>query len=95
MKFLFDDESFSFEALRAAGYASGSGADLGEVLVTCANIPDGDEEAWCREWGALADRIRGIGLAALSAGVTLVILLAFAVGVLSIQRKRIWQTRVR
>ena len=35
MKFLFDDESFSFEALRAAGYASGSGADLGEVLVTC------------------------------------------------------------
>ena len=68
MKFLFDDESFSFEALRAAGYASGSGADLGEVLVTCANIPDGDEEAWCREWGALADRIRGTGLAALSAG---------------------------
>ena len=68
MKFLFDDESFSFEALRAAGYASRSGADLGEVLVTCANIPDGDEEAWCREWGALADRIRGIGLAALSAG---------------------------
>jgi alpha-beta hydrolase superfamily lysophospholipase len=67
MKFLFDDESFSFEALRAAGYASSSGADLGEVLVTCANIPDGDEEAWCREWGALADRIRGIGLAALSA----------------------------
>jgi len=68
MKFLFDDESFSFEALRAAGYASGSGADLGEVLVTCANIPDGDEEAWCREWGALADRIRGTGLAALAAG---------------------------
>ena len=68
MKFLFDDESFSFEALRAAGYASGSGADLGEVLVTCASIPDGDEEAWCREWGALADRIRGTGLAALAAG---------------------------
>lgn len=68
MKFLFDDESFSFEALRAAGYASGSGADLGEVLVTCANIPDGDEEAWCSEWGTLADRIHGIGLAALAAG---------------------------
>ena len=68
MKFLFDDESFSFEALRAAGYASGSGADLGEVLVTCASIPDGDEEAWCRQWGALAGRIRGTGLAALAAG---------------------------
>ncbi len=35
MKFLFDDESFSFEALRAAGYADYGGAELGEVLVTC------------------------------------------------------------
>ncbi|WNM33711.1 hypothetical protein RKE30_26655 [Streptomyces sp. Li-HN-5-11] len=29
-KFLHDDESFSFEALRAAGYAAYAGADLGE-----------------------------------------------------------------
>ncbi|MFV8295104.1 hypothetical protein ACNQP7_00080 [Mycolicibacterium fortuitum] len=29
MKFLFDDESFSFETLRAAGYANAGGADLG------------------------------------------------------------------
>ena len=36
--------------------------------MTCGKIPDGDEEAWCREWGALADRVRGIGLAALAAG---------------------------
>ena len=68
MKFLFDDESFSFEALRAAGYAARGGADLGEVLAACGNIPDGDEEAWCREWGTLADRIRDTGLAALAAG---------------------------
>jgi len=68
MKFLFDDESFSFEALRAAGYASRGGADLGEVLATCARIPDGDEEAWCREWGALAARIHQAGLASLAAG---------------------------
>ncbi|MGD0984165.1 MAG: alpha/beta hydrolase [Acidimicrobiales bacterium] len=68
MKFLFDDESFSFEALRAAGYASRGGADLGEVLAACAGIPDGDEEAWCREWGALAHRIHEAGLAALTAG---------------------------
>ncbi len=67
MKFLFDDEAFSYEALRAAGYAPSGGADLGEVLVTCGNIPEGDEEAWCREWGALADRTRGIGLTALAA----------------------------
>lgn len=68
MRFLFDDESFSFEALRAAGYASHGGADLGEVLVTCGNIPDGDEEAWSREWAALAERVHGIGRAALVAG---------------------------
>ena len=30
MKFLYDDESFSFEALHAAGYAPYAGADLGE-----------------------------------------------------------------
>jgi hypothetical protein len=29
MKFLFDDESFSFEALRTAGFALYGGADLG------------------------------------------------------------------
>ena len=28
MKFLFENESFSFEALRTAGYASYGGADL-------------------------------------------------------------------
>src|SRR5208283_3238235 len=53
---------------RAPRYAGAGGTDLGEVLVTCGKIPDGDEEAWCREWGALADRVRGIGLAALAAG---------------------------
>ena len=46
MKFLYDDESFSFEALRAAGYAAYNGADLGEVLVTCRQIPEGNETAW-------------------------------------------------
>ena len=34
MKFLFDDESFSFEALRTAGFTLFGGADLGEVLAT-------------------------------------------------------------
>jgi hypothetical protein len=35
MKFLYDDASFSFEALRATGFADYGGAELGEVLVTC------------------------------------------------------------
>ena len=39
MKFLFDNPSFSFEALRAAGFANYGGADLGEILVTARAIP--------------------------------------------------------
>ncbi|QKV74100.1 S9 family peptidase [Amycolatopsis sp. Hca4] len=70
MKFLFDDESFSFEALRAAGYTAHAGADLGEVLVTCRNIPEGDEAAWSAQWAATAARVEGIGREALAAGHT-------------------------
>ncbi|WP_405834078.1 alpha/beta hydrolase family protein [Streptomyces sp. NBC_01176] len=68
MKFLYDDESFSFEALRAAGYAAYGGADLGEVLVTCREIPEGDEEAWSARWGVTASRVERIGRDALAAG---------------------------
>jgi alpha-beta hydrolase superfamily lysophospholipase len=68
MKFLYDDESFSFEALRAAGYAAYAGAELGEVLVTCRQIPEGDEQAWSAQWAATAARVEGIGREALAAG---------------------------
>ena len=43
MKFLFDNESFSFETLRTAGFAAYGGADLGEVLATASHIGEGDE----------------------------------------------------
>jgi hypothetical protein len=56
MKFLYDDESFSFEALRATGFADYGGAELGEVLVTCRQIPEGDEDAWSAQWAATAER---------------------------------------
>src|SRR5580698_7259236 len=68
MKFLFDDSSFSFETLRAAGFAGDSGADLGEILVTAQGIPEGDEEAWMRSWKATADRVAAIGHTSLAAG---------------------------
>ena len=68
MKFLFDDTSFSFEALRAAGFANYSGADLGEVLATAQAIPDGDEDSWHREWKATAERVEEIGRKSLAAG---------------------------
>ncbi|GAB5900768.1 hypothetical protein [Mycolicibacterium mageritense] len=56
MKFLFDDESFSFETLRAAGYANAGGADLGEILVTARAIPEGGR-------GGLAPRMESDGAA--------------------------------
>ncbi|MCU1640096.1 MAG: alpha/beta superfamily hydrolase [Nocardia sp.] len=68
MKFLFDDESFSFETLRAAGFACYGGAELGEVVSTASRITDGDEAAWMREWEATARRVHGIGTACAAAG---------------------------
>ncbi|MEU6974000.1 alpha/beta fold hydrolase [Kitasatospora aureofaciens] len=68
MRFLYEDESFSFEALRAAGFANDGGADLGEVLTTLRNVGEGDEEAWLREWRRTAQRVHAIGTAALAAG---------------------------
>ena len=68
MRFLFDDESFSFETLRAAGFALYGGADLGEVLVTAAAITGGDEASWHRAWKATAERLRVTGEQALAAG---------------------------
>ena len=68
MKFLFDDASFSFEALRAAGFANYSGADLGEVLATAHAIPDGDEANWHRAWKATAQRVEEIGRTSLADG---------------------------
>lgn len=61
MHFIFDtDESFSFETLRAVGYAAYAGADIGEVITTAERVTPGDWESWYREWRALADRIAAI-----------------------------------
>lgn len=56
MEFIFKDEAFKFETLRAAGFAADSGADIGEVIVTTAQIPEGDEDAWTAAWKATAER---------------------------------------
>lgn len=68
MKFLFNDDSFSFETLRGAGFSVDGGADLGEIIVAVSAIGEGDEEAWHREWKALANRIADLGDASLKAG---------------------------
>jgi len=68
MKFLFDNESFSFETLRTAGFAAYGGADLGEVLATASNIGEGDEASWHQAWKATAQRVAEIGEQALASG---------------------------
>ncbi|HKC80630.1 MAG TPA: alpha/beta fold hydrolase [Gemmatimonadaceae bacterium] len=68
MKFLFDDEAFSFETLRTTGFAAYGGADLGEVLTTAAHIGEGDETTWHQAWKATAQRIAKIGEQALASG---------------------------
>jgi pimeloyl-ACP methyl ester carboxylesterase len=68
MKFLFDDESFSFEALRAACFANYGGADIGEVIATAGAIAEGDEVAWHREWKATAQRVDALGRESLEGG---------------------------
>jgi pimeloyl-ACP methyl ester carboxylesterase len=68
MRFLFDDETFSFETLRTAGFAAYGGADLGEVLTTASHIGEGDEASWHLAWKATAERVAEIGERALACG---------------------------
>src|ERR1700722_16796557 len=68
MDFIFKDEAFKFETLRAAGFAGDAGADIGEVIVTTAQIPEGDEDAWTAAWRSTAERIAERGEASLEVG---------------------------
>jgi pimeloyl-ACP methyl ester carboxylesterase len=68
MKFLFDNESFSFETMRTAGFAAYGGADLGEVLATARQIREGDEASWHQAWKATAQRVAEIGEQARASG---------------------------
>jgi hypothetical protein len=68
MDFIFKDEAFKFETLRAAGFAGDAGADIGEVIVTTAQIPEGDEDAWTAAWRSTAERVAERGEASLEVG---------------------------
>ncbi|MET7397158.1 alpha/beta fold hydrolase [Dactylosporangium sp. NPDC005572] len=68
MRFLFDNPSFSFEALRAAGFATYGGADLGEILAAARDIADGGEDAWHQTWKTTATRVQAIGEKSLAGG---------------------------
>ncbi len=60
VKCVFTDPQFSFQALRAMGAAVGGGADIAECLRTASRIPEGDMEAWYREWYALGSRLEAV-----------------------------------
>ncbi|MEU0811610.1 hypothetical protein [Streptomyces sp. NPDC005970] len=68
MEFIFKDEAFKFETLRAAGFAGDAGADIGEVIVTTAQIPEGDEDAWTAVWKSTAECTAKRGEDSLAAG---------------------------
>jgi pimeloyl-ACP methyl ester carboxylesterase len=68
LKHFFPDESFGFEALRAAGYSNCGGADVAEVIATCSRIPSGNKEVWLREWRAAGDRAATNAKVSLSKG---------------------------
>lgn len=66
--FLFDNDEFSFQALRTAGYSFSGGSVLGECLSTCGRIEDGDTESWHREWLATAMMVEAKADSFLGAG---------------------------
>jgi pimeloyl-ACP methyl ester carboxylesterase len=70
VEFIFKDEAFKFETLRAAGFAGDAGADIGEVIVTTAQIPEGNEDAWTAAWKATAERTARRGEDSLQVGDT-------------------------
>lgn len=54
--FFKSNKTFSYEALRAAGYSNYGGADLAEVVAICSRIRPGNEDEWVREWQKAAER---------------------------------------
>ncbi|SFR44053.1 alpha/beta hydrolase family protein [Halogeometricum limi] len=68
MRAYFDDQTFDYQARRAAAYAPYGGSALGEVRATVGRIPEGDFEAWHTEWRRTADRVRRVAESAAAAG---------------------------
>ncbi|TQV97814.1 alpha/beta-hydrolase [Cordyceps javanica] len=54
--FFKSNKTFSYEALRAAGYSNYGGADIAEVVAICSKIRPGNEDDWVREWQKAAKR---------------------------------------
>jgi alpha-beta hydrolase superfamily lysophospholipase len=57
LEFIFEDEQYSFQALRAIAASSCGAADIGECLSTTYRIEEGDDESWYGEWLRTAQRL--------------------------------------
>src|SRR6266571_5801247 len=68
MRLVFEDQTFSFELLRALSYAPYGGADIGECLVTASHIREGDFESWHEQWSKTARRVHALADDALHHG---------------------------
>ena len=68
---IFETAPFSFQALRTLGYSVNGGADIGECLVTCSRIADGDTESWYTEWMITAERVEAKADSFLAGGFTI------------------------
>lgn len=64
----YEDEGMHFAVLLSLGFAYANLADVGETLATIERIPEGDREAWVREWSATADRLVAQAESSLGAG---------------------------
>ncbi|GIN74838.1 hypothetical protein J14TS2_53130 [Bacillus sp. J14TS2] len=62
MRFIFEDQTFSFELLRTTSYATYGGADIGECLMTAYRIKEGDFESWHKEWYTTAKQIHWLAI---------------------------------
>lgn len=55
--FVFQDESYSFQLLRALSGTVNEAADIGECLLTAQAIEENNDESWHEEWLKLARRV--------------------------------------
>ena len=56
----FKNQTFHFETLRATGYVTAGGAEIGEVLETVKTVEEGNVQSWYRAWSAAADRVSAL-----------------------------------
>ncbi len=57
LQFIFQDQEYSYQALRAISQSCAGGADIGECLSTVYRIKEGDDESWYSEWLSTAQRV--------------------------------------